>query len=46
MKVAAVIRSKETSTVEGEGADYEAARAAVDAKIPEGYQVLSYRRTD
>lgn len=46
MKLVAVIRTKETSTVEAEGSDYEAARAAVDAKIPEGYEVQSYRRAD
>jgi len=46
VKLAAIIRSTETSTVEGEGADYEAARSDVDRKIPEGHQVLSYRRVD
>ena len=42
MKVTAVIRTTETSTVVGEGPNYDAARAAADALVPEGYQVLSY----
>lgn len=42
MKVTAVIRTTATQEVTGEGADYDAARAAVDAQVPEGFQVLSY----
>jgi hypothetical protein len=42
MKVTAVIRPTETSTVTGEGSDYAAARADAEAKVPEGYQVLSF----
>ncbi|GGI42862.1 hypothetical protein GCM10010988_41160 [Cnuibacter physcomitrellae] len=42
MKVTAVIRTIATQEVTGEGTDYDAARAAVDAQAPEGFQVLSY----
>lgn len=39
----AVFRSTATSTVEGEGRDYLAARAALEAVLPNGQVVLSLR---
>jgi hypothetical protein len=43
MKVIVTIRQAGTRRVEAEGPDYAAARAAADAKIPEGWEVLAYR---
>ena len=43
MKVIVTIRQAETRRVEAEGPDYYAARAAADAKVPNGWEVLAYR---
>lgn len=43
MKVIVTIRQAETRRVEAEGPDYDAARDAADAKVPEGWEVLAYR---
>lgn len=43
MKVIVTIRQEETRRVEAEGRDYPAARAAAEAKIPEGWEVIAYR---
>ncbi|WP_448812062.1 hypothetical protein [Agromyces bauzanensis] len=44
VKVVAVIRPTNTERVEAEGDDYASARAAVDALVPEGWEVISYRQ--
>lgn len=41
MKLVGVIRTKETSTIEVEAATYQEGRAQLEAKTPEGYQLLS-----
>lgn len=43
MKVIVTIRQAETRRIEGEGPDYEAARDAARAKVPEGWDILAYR---
>lgn len=43
MKLAVVIRPTETQTIEVEGESFEAARAKIDAAVPEGWQALSVR---
>ncbi|MBD1541003.1 hypothetical protein G9E11_01780 [Arthrobacter sp. IA7] len=43
MKLVGVIPTKETSTIEVEAASYQEGLAALEAKIPEGYQLLSIR---
>lgn len=41
MKLAVGIRPTETQTIEVEAELFEAARAKIDAAVPEGWQVLS-----
>ncbi|ABM10460.1 MULTISPECIES: hypothetical protein [Paenarthrobacter] len=41
VKVKGVIRPMETRELEAEGEDYAAAREALLAQVPEGWQVLS-----
>ncbi|WIB72620.1 hypothetical protein [Curtobacterium sp. MCBD17_026] len=43
VKVKATIRSTETRELEAEGESYEAARAALDAQVPDGWQLTGYR---
>jgi hypothetical protein len=43
MKVIVTIRQTETRRLEGEGADYTAARDAARAQVPEGWEILAYR---
>lgn len=43
MKLIGVIRTKETSTIEVEAASYEEGRLAIEALVPEGYQLLHIR---
>ncbi len=44
MKVTVTARPSETQTFEGEGDDYEAAKAAAEAKVPAGWTVLQVRQ--
>lgn len=43
MKLVGIIRTKETSTIEVEAATYQEGRAALEAMVPEGYQLLTIR---
>jgi hypothetical protein len=43
MKVIVAIRQAETRRVDAEGPDCEAAHAAADAEVPEGWETLAYR---
>ncbi|MGO2658392.1 hypothetical protein [Mycetocola reblochoni] len=42
MKVEVTIAPVEIRVIEVEGADYESAKAAAEAQIPEGWRVLQY----
>lgn len=42
MKVQVTIAPSETRVLEVEGADYEAAKAAALAQLPEGWRILQY----
>ena len=44
MKLIGLIRSAETREIEVEATSYAEARAAIEAQVPEGWQVLSFRR--
>jgi hypothetical protein len=46
MKVIATIRPTETREIEAWGEDYQAARDAVAAKVPAGWQVIAYRAVE
>lgn len=41
IKLAGTIQPIEKRQVKAEGADYEEARAALDAAVPEGWQLIS-----
>ena len=43
MKLLGLIRSTETREIEVEATSYAEARAAIEAQVPEGWQVLSFR---
>jgi hypothetical protein len=43
MNVILTIRQEETRRVEAEGPDYDTARAAAEAKVPEGWAIIAYR---
>lgn len=43
MKLVGVIRTKETRTIEVEAASYQEGLAELEAKVPEGYQLLLIR---
>lgn len=43
MKLVAMIGPTDVQEVEAEGDDYQAARDAIDTKVPDGWRVLSYR---
>ena len=45
MQVTVVIRPSATEERTGEGADYEGAKAAALAQVPDGYDVISIRKT-
>jgi hypothetical protein len=41
IKLVGTIQPVEKRQIHAEGADYEAARAALDAEVPEGWQLIS-----
>lgn len=43
VKVIAVIRPVASETIEAEADSYEAAKAKIEAMVPEGYELLSVR---
>lgn len=43
MKLIASIGPTEVRELEAEGDDYDSARAAVEAQVPEGWRILSFR---
>ena len=43
MKLVGVIRTKETSTIEVDAASYQEGLTQLEAKVPEGYQLLLVR---
>jgi hypothetical protein len=46
MKVIATIRPTETREIEATGEDYQAARDAVAAQVPPGWQVIAHRTVE
>lgn len=38
-------KDDDTRTLTAEGANYDAAKTAVDAQVPEGWQKLTYRQS-
>lgn len=44
MKLIGVIRSKELQTIEVEAPSYEDARAAIDQRIPDGWELQHIRQ--
>lgn len=44
MKVIGIIRPTETREIEAEAVDFTAARAKLEAEIPEGYQLIALRQ--
>ncbi|GHD50838.1 hypothetical protein [Mycetocola manganoxydans] len=43
MKVIVTIRQEETRHLEAEGNDYASVRAAAEAMVPEGWEIIAYR---
>jgi hypothetical protein len=43
MKIIGTIRPSTTREIEAEGADYPAAKAALQAMVPEGYVLIATR---
>ena len=46
VKVIGVIRPQDTQEIAAEAVTYEDAKRAVDALVPEGFDLLLYRRVD
>lgn len=40
MKLTVTIRPTETRTLQADAADYETAKAQIEAKVPDGWQIL------
>jgi hypothetical protein len=45
MKLTATIRPTETRTLQAEASDYETANAQIEARVPEGWQILQILTT-
>ncbi|WP_199921763.1 hypothetical protein [Psychromicrobium lacuslunae] len=44
MRIEALIRPTETRALEAEADDYETALSAVEAQVPDGWQMIQIRR--